>query len=51
MSDLLKVELAIRTVARRYAANGDHDSDLIADAFDRLAAEIRYIIQENIGDE
>lgn len=46
MTDLQTVMKAIRNVAHRYWANGNHDSNLIGDAFEELANEISKLTEE-----
>ena len=46
-TDLEKIKEAISTTASEYACNGNHDSDLICDAFLKLLGNIEY--QEQFG--
>ncbi len=47
MTDLEKIKKAIQTTANEYACNGNHDSDIICDAFIKLFQNIEY--QEQFG--
>lgn len=40
MSDLERIELIARRTASHYAAQRDHDGDLIANAFEWFASEL-----------
>ena len=51
MTDLEKVELAMRRVAGWYSTGGHHDADLLATAFELVANEIARIIKDYEGNK
>lgn len=42
MSDMERIKRALRKVISDYGCNGNHDSDLISDAFQALLNRIEY---------
>ena len=51
MTDFQRVEIALRRAAAWYSTGGNHDSDLIASAFEIVANEIARMIKEHEGYE